>query len=199
MQMLLWDVIGVKHINVDKEFYERNVGQLRMTLEKHFQRYSRAAIDDILADVFLRAIEKQDKYDPADWKEITWLRMIMRDIIYEHENDIGHTRDAMNMIVESLDDNIMENEDGEALTGHDVYAEEDGVFFSERYTALIVDDLDYYLGHLPARLAVVVTLRLVKGHTWAEVGEAMNCSGENARHMCKRAEQEIVKMIEGEK
>ena len=150
-----------------------------------------------MSNVFLKAIEKEKYFDVEKGDEASWLRLLMRDVIYEHENDIGHTRDAMNKIIRSVDETF-EDANGDTTSWHELYTpehdslwENDGKLYLKHK-----DKIDWYMGLLPARLAVVFQLRMIRGNSWEEVGVTMNCSGENARYMCRRACQEMTLLIE---
>ena len=151
--------------------------------------------EELAQDVFLEAIKEQDNYDPTRGSIKKWLSLLIFRVDYAYSHNIGHSRDAMNKISFSLDDPL-EDDEGDSMTGHDIYDEE----LWEDYSKFYVEnkqDVDYYLEQLTSRLAVVVQLRLIRGHSWEEVGNTMNCSGENARTMCRRAVQELKLLIEG--
>ena len=195
--MLARGVIGALLINIDNDFVIRHQGRVRRELEKNFHAYSPCVVDDLMANVFLKAIEKVRYFDPEKGSEEMWLRLLMKDVIYEHENNVGHTRDAMNKIIKSVDETF-EDANGETTSWHELYTpEHDSLWENDGKLYLNhKDEIDYYLGLLPARLAVVFQLRMIRGNSWDEVGITMNCSGENARVICRRACQEITKLIE---
>ena len=184
-------------MNIDNDFVLLHQARVRRELEKNFHSYSPSVVDDLMANVFLKAIEKAKYFDPEKGTEETWLRLLMRDVIYEHENNVGHTRDAMNKIIQSVDETF-EDANGDTTSWHELYTpehdslwENDGKLYMRHR-----DEIDHYLGMLPARLAVVFQLRMIRGNSWDEIGDTMKMSGENARYMCRRACQEMTLLIE---
>lgn len=149
-------------------------------------------VDDICSEVWEKAMERQDRYDPSRGSVEVWLRFLVRDVVSELKRK---TVDAMKHIAKSLDcsDDWADLDDEKGITGHDILAEEEHLFADTRRFYFDNKDLvDYYINLITdARVQSVVRLRLIDGRAHEEIADAMNISEENSRIIYYRGLQEL--------
>jgi len=163
----------------------------RLAAMKVIQYYGDlTTIDDIVQEVFKKAIERQNKYDPSKGTIATWLSLLTNDTVSEIKRK---TRDAMTHIKKSIDDpTSWVDTDGDLYTGHDVLAEEEALWAdSKKFYLENTDLVDKALQGLVARLGFVVRSRIIDGMTHKEISKVMNISEENSRIMYLRGLQEL--------
>lgn len=164
----------------------------RLAAMKVIQYYGdRTSVADIVQEVFIKAVERQDKYDPSKGTISTWLSLLIGDVISEIKRK---TKDAMTHISKSLDDagawtNL---DDDEYITGHDVLAQEEALWSDQkRFYFDNMDTVDTALSQLPKRLEFVVVSRMIDGMSHKEIAHIMNISEENSRVMYLRGLQDL--------
>ena len=184
-------------MKIDNAFVLEHQAHVRRQIERNYPSIQPSIVDDLVAEVFIKAINNEGKYDSKRGTVETWLSVFVGNIISDHFSNRGHSMDAMNFTDNlSLDEDWSDGEEEESLTGHEILDAED-YGYDTKYFLKECIEVEHYLQMLPARLAVVVQLRLIRGHSWEEVAQTMNCSKENVRVMCKKAEQELKRLIEG--
>ena len=109
-----------EHIMIDDNFIKQFTPfiEKRLAAMKVIQYYGDlTTVDDIVQEVFTKAIERQDKYDPEKGAITTWLSLLTNDVVSELKRK---TRDAMTHIQKSIDSptDWVDLED-EIYTGYD--------------------------------------------------------------------------------
>jgi len=178
---------------VDNNFIKQYTHYIeqRLAAMKVIQYYGDlTTIDDIVQEVFKKAVERQDKYDPSKGTIATWLSLLTNDTVSEIKRK---TRDAMTHIQKSLDDpTAWVGTDEDFFTGHDVLAEEEGLWAeTKRFYLENTDMVDHALSSLSDRVRFVVRSRMIDGMTHREISKVMNISEENSRVMYLRGLQEL--------
>lgn len=179
---------------IDNNFIKRYTPYIekRLAAMKVIQYYGdRTSVEDITQEVFIKAVERQDKYDPSKGTIPTWLNLLIGDVVSEIKRK---TRDAMTHIAKSLDDSGVwgGTEDDDYVTGHDVLAQEDALWADQRkFYFENMDMINEALLQLPKRLEFVVVSRMIDGMAHKEIGRVMNISEENSRVMYLRGLQEL--------
>jgi len=162
----------------------------RLAAMKVIQYYgSLTTIDDIVQEVFKKAIERQDKYDPSKGTIATWLSLLTNDTVSEIKRK---TRDAMTHIQKSLDNPGDWLSDDDIINGHDILAEEEALWADQKKFYLShTGTVDAAINKLPSKLKFVVRSRMVDGLSHKEIAKVMNISQENSRIMHLRGLQEL--------
>ena len=169
----------------------------RLSMMKVMLYYGdQTTLDDLTQDVIMKAMAKQDKYDPDRGSTITWLSLIINDVVSEMKRK---TRDAMTHITKSLDNTSdwADFEEDETIDGHDILAQEDALY-ADQYSYYIdnKDLIDYHIGRLSPKLSTIVRLKLTEGYSHKEIATTMNISEENSRMMYHRGLQDLKSFVQ---
>lgn len=139
-------------------------------------------LEDIISDVIVKALERQDYYDPEKAALSTWLSMLVHDVIYKRHQ----STDALDVADIPLDE-VSEGEDGELNSLYDSLNPEKLLNETNSHYYLknkaVVNDA---LTRLPKEYRDVVFRKLIMGMAHEEVAKELDISIENSRKMFSR-------------
>lgn len=150
--------------------YELNVEAVARFVSR---RCAPSQVDDVVAEVFLRAWKARDRFEPQGFRYLSWLLRI-----------------AQNLIISQSRRPIREN------YSLDSAAEPQSEDASERLVdQLVGSSMRELLNSLPERQRVVLELRFVEDLSSTEVGEILGISGDAVRQLTVRSLRQVRSLL----
>lgn len=139
-------------------------------------------LEDIISDVMVKALERQDYYDPEKSALGTWLYMLVSDVIYKRHQ----STDALDIADIALDE-LSEGEDGELFSAYEgldpdsILDESCSHFYMKNK-----ERVDEALSRVPPEYRDVLYRKLVWGKTHDEISTELSITVENSRQLFSR-------------
>jgi RNA polymerase sigma factor (sigma-70 family) len=150
--------------------YELNVDAVARFVSR---RCAASQVDDLVAEVFLRAWKARDRFEPQGFRYLSWLLRI-----------------AQNLIISQARRPIREDFSLESA------AEPQSDDGTERLVNQMVGaSMRDLLGALPERQRVVLELRFVEDLSSTEVGEILGISGDAVRQLTVRSLKQVRSLL----
>jgi RNA polymerase sigma factor (sigma-70 family) len=150
--------------------YELNVDAVARFVSR---RCAASQVDDLVAEVFLRAWKSRDRFEPQGFRYLSWLLRI-----------------AQNLIISKARRPIRENFSLESA------AEPQSDDGTERLVNQMVgSSMRDLLGALPERQRMVLELRFVEDMSSTEVGEILGISGDAVRQLTVRSLKQVRSLL----
>jgi RNA polymerase sigma factor (sigma-70 family) len=150
--------------------YELNVDAVARFVSR---RCTASQVDDLVAEVFLRAWKARDRFEPQGFRYLSWLLRI-----------------AQNLIISQARRPIREDFSLESA------AEPQSDDATDRVVNQMVgSSMRELLGALPERQRVVLELRFVEDLSSTEVGEILGISGDAVRQLTVRSLKQVRSLL----
>ena len=131
----------------------------------YYKTFSKETAEDLLSDVFMRALEHVDRYDPAKGSLSAWLYQIARNRVIDHYR----TKRTTVPIDDTFDLGFEERT-------------------AERYDAKVkLDAIHSYLTHLPVRQREIIMLRVWEELSYREIADLVGGSEGSVKMAFSRA------------
>lgn len=139
-------------------------------------------LEDIISDVMVKAIERQDYYDPEKSALGTWLYMLVNDVIYKRHQ----STDALDVADIALDE-LSEGEDGELTSAYDGL-DPDKILDDNcsHYYLKNRAKVDEALARVPNEYRRVLKRKLLYGLSHDEIADELGISVDNSRQVFSR-------------
>ena len=156
--------------NAFQGLYELNVDAVARFVSR---RCAQSQVDDVVAEVFLRAWKARDRFEPQGFRYLSWLLRI-----------------AQNLIISKARRPIREDFSLESA------AEPQSDDATDRVVNQMVgSSMRELLGALPERQRVVLELRFVEDLSSTEVGEILGISGDAVRQLTVRSLKQVRSLL----
>ncbi|OWK37300.1 RNA polymerase sigma factor [Fimbriiglobus ruber] len=134
-------------------------------------------VGDVIQEVYKRALESRDRFDPATGSVSTWLNGFVRNVVREKCREVA----------------------GSPLSDGGRW---DRVVAPEYEDVLNLDEardlVKRFLSALPAKLHQAVELRYLKEMEYEQIGTMLGISADNARQRVSRGMKQLVELAETE-
>jgi RNA polymerase sigma-70 factor, ECF subfamily len=164
-EQLLTDAVRSGDRESFRVLYENNIDAVARFLST---RVPRSDVDDLVAEVFLRAWKSRLTYESRGYRYLSWLLRI-----------------ATNLVISNARRPIRETA---GLDGHDSLNDDPADRVVDQLTGRSMQAM---LEVLPERQRTVLELRFLEDLSSSEVGEIMGLSGEAVRQLTVRALRQI--------